>query len=128
MAARMTLPQRLLVITACALLPRSQRLRYRAEFVADLVSLASGERTRYAVSLLRAAPALRSALRASDHRPLTCRIGAHRNHLVQLNPEDQRVRGRECLRCGRIKDVKYYEKKGNIDEMAYGTMYFSSGP
>ena len=118
--------QKALIVLACALLPRSRRLRYRAEFVAELRSLPRTERTAYAVAAIGNSPHLAAELRRAATRPLPCRVGLHHNRRT-FNAEDMTIRSKTCLRCGRIKDKKEYEQRGGTEGMAYGAMYFSSG-
>jgi len=92
---------------ALAILPRSARSRYAAEWRADLAQLPEDPTAThaYARSLLRGAPELRRALgRAEGGIPLRCRLGWHRYVDVHDNPESWRYVSRHCTRCPRIVD------------------------
>lgn len=90
------------------------RLRYRAEFLADLHALTPADQLRYAAGVLSQAVALRAALNASPTRSeenamsLTtaqrsfnwrCRV-FHKHRYVGRSTEDG-GRYRTCVRCGR---------------------------
>lgn len=122
----MTATQKALVVLACALLPRAQRLRYRGEFVAELLALPRGERTAYAGALVRSAPTLRGALRAADEWPLGCRVGLHGRRRAH-HPDDMRIVSKVCVRCGAVRDVSRYLTRGNAEGVAYGNVFLSAG-
>jgi hypothetical protein len=117
-------PARAGVELAVRLLPRlDDRLRYRAEFAADLAVLGRGAQLRYAAGVLAQIVALRAALGASPtraeedamttttRRPFhwQCRLlGAH--DWVSRSAEDG-SRYVACRRCGKEKGEVY---TGNI--------------
>jgi len=89
---------------------RSARARYRAEFLADLAALTTGAKLRYAVGVLVALAALRTAVppdRTPDtwplpraQRPFRCRV-LHRHAWRQAETSDGEPY-RECARCGEL--------------------------
>jgi hypothetical protein len=90
------------------------RLRYRAEFLADLHALTPGAQLRYVAGVLSQAFALRAALNATptgaekDAMTLTtartsfnwrCRL-FRKHRYVLRSTEDGNSRYRTCVRCG----------------------------
>lgn len=125
----LTVLARWLMIVACWCLPRRQRLRYRAEFVADLAALDSGpERVGYSWSLVWAAPRLRRALvSARAPLPLACRLRRHAWQRFRPNPENHTVVALVCRRCEAVRDPKQYDAKGDAHGAAYGSVFMSGG-
>jgi hypothetical protein len=106
-------------LAARALPDLDDRLRYRAEFEADLSVLGAGGQLRYAAGVLSRSFALRAALGASParaeedamtvstRRPFhwQCRI-LHWHEWVSRSAEDG-TRYVACRRCGKEKDNIY---------------------
>lgn len=90
---------------AVAVLDRPDRARYREEWQADLAA-DPGHGVSYASSLLAHSVLLRMTLSGHLHpeRPLSCRLGRHRDVTVHDNPENMRFTSHWCERCGRVKD------------------------
>lgn len=46
----------------------------------------------------------------TDSKPLGCRLGRHHYETVNGdNAENKRDRHKECLRCGKVKEMDMYE-------------------
>lgn len=99
---------------AVRLLPDlDDRLRYRAEFLADLHALTPAAQMRYAAGVLSQAVALRAALDATPTRPeedaMTLTTGQRsfnwrcrlfRKHRYVVRSTEDGGRYRTCVRCG----------------------------
>ena len=103
-----------IVGTAVAVLPASQRRRYALEFLAELHEVGRPAQLNYALGLLAHSWGLRLALKDTNsetegaptmHKPLRCVLHLHHN-VVRRNYEfSPPARYYECTRCGRQRDV-----------------------
>lgn len=104
------------------LLPPQFRLRYQAEFNADLAHLPESDRLRYALSALRGAPMLRwrliEAPALSGH--LACFLSRHQEYVLHPNPDDRTIIALECDRCGNVRDPIQYLPKRDGTALAWG--------
>lgn len=107
-----------LVAISVLALPPACRDRYRDEFRAELVTLRRSRQIVEAVSLVAGSLALRRAVRGREQidplmpaKPLSCRLGKHSYVLVSDdNPENRRNMHKECVHCGKVKEIKEYTR------------------
>lgn len=121
---------RFLLGVAVTFLPHGVRRRYREEFDAEILRLGSRRGVMFAMSGLTSAPRLRWEVLAglTGGRPsLLCYVGRHDTRVVHPNPDDRRIIGLECRRCGDVRDPRQYVQARNADGVAWGGAYLSGG-
>jgi hypothetical protein len=119
-SARTSPLARLLLDLAVRAVPAGHRERYAREFAAELHEVPAGQRFRYTLGLLLAAPALRSALSGATapaphevvraRKPLRCRLGRHR---WGMQSAEDGTRFEACLRCDKDRPPGNYGSGGS---------------
>ena len=111
-------------------LPAAYRDRYRDEFRAEVCCLRSRQQVSEAASVLAGCLRLCRALQEGDMttglthgKPIGCRLGRHHYQTVSGdNAENKRDRHRECLHCGKVKELDMYEPSDGRYLGGYGPL------
>jgi hypothetical protein len=107
----------MLIWLAVRPLPAPHRDRYRDEFRAEVCCLGNRQQFSEAASLLAGSFSLSRALQEDDMttdltygKSIGCRLGRHHYQTVSGdNAENRADRHKECLHCGKIKEMDMYE-------------------
>jgi len=97
--------------------PAAHRDRYRDEFRAEVCCLRGRQQVSEAASVLAGSFRLSRALQEDDMnidlthgKPVGCRLGHHHYQTVSGdNPENKSDRHKECVNCGKVKEMDMYE-------------------